>query len=119
MQQLKGIWSALGAPGLGLAAVAIVGLISSVASFAALLTPLDTVQSSAALTFIIAMSYIASGFAMAVFLYLFTYLSDRQILYFIVVMLFLICLPTAISATAMNAVSIANTRNLLAGNISI
>ena len=119
MQQISEVFGSLGKFGIGLLFLAIVGLVASVATFAALLTPLDTVQSSAALTLIIAMSYLASGFALAVFFYLFSYLSEKQILYFVVVVLFLVCLPTAISATAMNAVSIANTRNLLAGNISI
>lgn len=119
MQQLRELAGAMGAFGGGLFFLAIIALVASVSTFAALLTPLDTVQSSAALTLIIAMSYIASGFALAVFLYLFRNLTDKQILYVVVILLFLVCLPATISATAMNAVSIANTRNLLAGNISI
>jgi len=119
MQQLTELFGAMGWFGGGLLVLAVVGLIASVATFAALLSPLDTVQSSAALTLIIALSYVVSVFALGVFFYLFSHLSEKQILYVVVVILFLICLPTAISATAMNAVSIANTRNLMAGNISI
>ena len=117
--QLRELATALGPVGGGFLFLAIVGLVASISTFWALLTPLDTVQSSAALTMIIGVSYVLSTFALAVFFYLFSYLSDKQILYVVVILLFLICLPTTISATAMNAVSIANTRNLMAGNISI
>jgi hypothetical protein len=96
--------------------VVLVGAVVTVVSFAFLI-PLDSVPAVQGVSIIMAVSYSIS--VLLWLLVLFFYARDtNNMMWLNTHILFLIVIPATISATAMNVISIQNTRNLLAGQIT-
>lgn len=101
---------------LSYALVILVAVGVSIASFA-LLIPLDSVPAVSGVTIIIIAAYVISFLAWAVVMT--KYAKDVNGLALLNThLMFFVLLPATIGATAMNVVSIQNTRNMLAGNIT-
>ena len=96
--------------------VIIVGALVAAVSFAFLI-PLDSVPAVVGVSIIMGVVYAIS---LAAWLIVLTYYSKNpaNLVWLNTHLMFLVVLPAAIGATAMNVTSIQNTRNLLAGQIS-
>jgi hypothetical protein len=83
----------------------------------AFLIPLDSVPAVSGVTITLVMSYVIG---IVIWLIVMSYYSNKKesLLWFNTHILFLVILPATIAATAMNVISIQNTRNLIAGNIT-
>jgi hypothetical protein len=100
---------------LNIGVIAVAALVALV-SFAFLI-PLDSVPAVTGVSIILAVTYCIS---LLVWLIVLTYYSKNpaNLVWLNTHLMFLVVLPAAIGATAMNVTSIQNTRNLLAGQIS-
>jgi phosphoglycerol transferase MdoB-like AlkP superfamily enzyme len=93
-----------------------IGLIVAVTSFA-LLLPLDSVAAVSGVSVIISVAF---GLSLLAWVTAVAYYSrdPQQLTWLNTHLIFLVLLPTVISATAMNVTAIQNTRNLIAGKVS-
>jgi hypothetical protein len=97
-------------------AVVLAAAIVTMVTFAFLI-PLDSVPAVSGVTITLVMSYVIG---IVIWLIVMSYYSNKKesLLWFNTHILFLVILPATIAATAMNVISIQNTRNLIAGNIT-
>ena len=85
----------------------------------ATLIPLDTVQAVTGVSIILGVSYAIAFVLWAVVIIYYSYNDDPMALTWMNThMLFLVLLPGIIGSTAMNVVTVQNTRNLIAGKIT-
>jgi hypothetical protein len=94
-------------------------VIVSIVSFA-MLTPLDSVGAVSSASLILGLSYAISFVLFGIVYALYTSTEDawKNLVWLVTAIVFLVCVPTTISATAMNVVTVQNTRNLLAGRVA-
>ena len=100
-------------------AVVLLGAVVAIVSFAFLI-PLDSVPAVTGVSIIMAVTYGISVVIWAIVLSFYSTGadSDKNLLWLLTHMMFLVVLPATIAATAMNVTAVQNTRNLLAGQIS-
>jgi hypothetical protein len=101
------------------AGVVLIGAAVAIVSFAFLI-PLDSVPAVTGVSIIMAVTYGISVVLWSIVLSLYSSGadSDKNLIWLLTHMMFLVVLPATISATAMNVTAVQNTRNLLAGQIS-
>lgn len=99
--------------------VVLLGAVVAIVSFAFLI-PLDSVPAVTGVSIIMAVTYGISVVIWAIVLSFYSTGadSDKNLLWLLTHMMFLVVLPATIAATAMNVTAVQNTRNLLAGQIS-
>jgi hypothetical protein len=98
------------------AGVVLMGAAVAIVSFAFLI-PLDSVPAVTGVSIIMAVTYGISVVLWSIVLSLYAD-NDKNLIWLLTHMMFLVVLPATISATAMNVTAVQNTRNLLAGQIS-
>ena len=104
---------------IGLYGVVVVLAAALVATTFSTLIPLDSVQAVTGISIIIGASYGIAFLLWAIVIVYYSRSTDPMALTWINThMIFLVLLPAIIGATAMNVVTVQNTRNLVAGKIT-
>ena len=97
--------------------VILVGALVAIVSFA-LLIPLDSVPAVTGVSIIMGIAY---GLSVLAWVLVMTYYAhnEQNLVWLNTHLMFLVVLPATIGATAMNVTTVQNTRNLLAGQVSV